>query len=90
MNPYEDIINMPHHVSPVRPGMSMRDRAAQFAPFAALKGYDEAIEETARLADEKIELSETRSALPDGNEFSESSADGKVIKKCRVFKRETP
>lgn len=53
---YDDIINMPHHVSSTRPQMSMMDRAAQFSPFAALTGYDGAIKETARLTDEKVEL----------------------------------
>ena len=55
---YEDIINLPHHVSKTRPQMSMLDRAAQFSPFAALTGYDAAIKETGRLTDEKIELDE--------------------------------
>ena len=45
---YEDIINLPHHVSPTRPRMSMADRAAQFSPFAALSGYGDALRETAR------------------------------------------
>ena len=58
MNQYEDIINLPHHVSPSRPQMPMSDRAAQFAPFAALTGYNAAIKETGRLTDEKIELDE--------------------------------
>ena len=58
MNQYEDIINLPHHVSPTRPQMPMSDRAAQFAPFAALTGYDAAIKETGRLTDDKIELDE--------------------------------
>ena len=53
---YEDIINLPHHVSATRPQMSMLDRAAQFSPFAALTGYDAAIKETGRLTDEKIEV----------------------------------
>ena len=53
---YSDIINLPHHVSKTHPQMSMHDRAAQFSPFAALTGYDSAIQETARLTDEKIEL----------------------------------
>ena len=47
MNKYDDIINLPHHVSKKHPPMSMRNRAAQFAPFAALTGHDEAIEATA-------------------------------------------
>lgn len=55
---YEDIINLPHHVSKTRPQMPMLDRAAQFAPFAALTGYDSAIKETGRLTDERIELDE--------------------------------
>ena len=55
---YEDIINLPHHISSKRPQMSMLDRAAQFSPFAALTGYDDAIHETGRLTDEKIDLSE--------------------------------
>ena len=55
-NNYDDIINLPHHVSKNRPHMSNYDRAAQFSPFAALKGYDDEIDETARLTDEKLEL----------------------------------
>lgn len=60
---YADIFHMPHHVSTKRPQMSQRDRAAQFAPFAALTGHDEAIKETARLTDEKIELDESTLAI---------------------------
>ena len=55
---YDDIINLPHHVSATRPQMSMQDRAAQFSPFAALTGYDAAIKETGRLTDEKIMMDE--------------------------------
>ena len=51
---YGDILNLPHHVSE-HPPMPIADRAAQFAPFAALTGYKEAIEETERLAEKKIE-----------------------------------
>ena len=58
MEKYREIIDLPHHVSKTRPQMSMSDRAAQFAPFAALTGYDSAIKETGRLTDEKIELDE--------------------------------
>lgn len=54
---YRDIIDLPHHQSEKRPHMSLHDREAQFAPFAALRGYDEEIAETARLTDEKLELS---------------------------------
>lgn len=56
---YDDMIDMPHHVSTKHPQMSLHDRAAQFSPFAALTGYDDAIAETARLTDCRIELSET-------------------------------
>ncbi len=55
---YEEIMKHPHHVSKTRPQMPMSDRAAQFAPFAALTGYDSAIKETGRLTDERIELDE--------------------------------
>ena len=58
MKGYEDIINLPHHISPTRQQMPMSDRAAQFSPFAALTGYDAAIKETGRLTDERIELDE--------------------------------
>ncbi len=55
---YREIINLPHHVSEKRPHMSMLDRAAQFSPFAALTGHDEALDETARLTDVFVELDE--------------------------------
>ncbi|MBQ2931758.1 MAG: hypothetical protein IJE62_02805 [Clostridia bacterium] len=56
--PYEDIINLPHQKSKTRKPMPILNRAAQFAPFAALTGYDEAVKETARLTDERMELDE--------------------------------
>ena len=62
---YEDIINLPHHVSATRPQMPMPDRAAQFSPFAALTGFDAAIRETGRLTDKKIELDEGAKAALD-------------------------
>lgn len=61
-HPYADIIDLPHHVSKDRPHLSMRQRAAQFSPFAALVGYDEVIEETRRQTDLKRELDETEKA----------------------------
>ena len=64
-NPYEDIINLPHHVSPTRPRMSRADRAAQFSPFAALSGYGDAVKETARLTGRRIELDESTKAALD-------------------------
>ena len=54
--PYDDIIHLPHHVSQNHPQMPLRDRAAQFAPFAALTGYEAAVGETARLTAERREL----------------------------------
>lgn len=63
---YDDIIHLPHHVSSKRPQMPMSDRAAQFSPFAALTGYDDAIQETGRLTEQKIELDEE--ALQELNE----------------------
>ena len=56
---YDDIINLPHHQSKERPHMSLHDRAAQFAPFAALTGYDDAIKETSRITNEEIILDES-------------------------------
>lgn len=58
MNNYSDIINLPHHKSKKHPPMSMEARAAQFAPFAALTGYEDNIKETARLTDNKIIIDE--------------------------------
>ena len=65
MEKYEDIIHLPHHVSSKRPQMPMIDRAAQFSPFAALTGYDDAISETGRLTDKKIDLSEEEKEVLD-------------------------
>lgn len=58
-NSYDDIIHLPHHVSPTRPQMSIANRSAQFSPFAALTGYEAAIKETARLTDKRLELDES-------------------------------
>ena len=55
---YDDIINLPHHVSAKRPRMSPQERAAQFSPFAALTGYSGEIEETARLTERRAEPDE--------------------------------
>lgn len=57
-NNYDEIIHLPHHVSKTRLPMPMSDRAAQFSPFAALTGYDAAIEETGRLTEDRIILDE--------------------------------
>ena len=55
MGEYDDIINLPRHVSKKYPQMTMWKRAAQFAPFAAVKGYEEAIRETVRKNEESYE-----------------------------------
>ena len=55
---YDDIIDLPHHVSARHPQMPLTDRAAQFSPFAALTGHEDAIQETARLTRERMELDE--------------------------------
>ena len=62
---YADIINLPHHTSVNRPRMSSIDRAAQFASFAALTGYDGVIDETGRLTDSMAELTEEMKAVLD-------------------------
>lgn len=65
MGAYDDIINLPHPNSAKHPRMSMIDRAAQFSPFAALTGHGAAIEETARLTDRRIELTEEEKTVLD-------------------------
>lgn len=67
MEKYKDIINLPNYRSKKRPPMSMHDRAAQFSPFAALTGHDDAIKETARLTDKRVELDETAKMLLNDN-----------------------
>jgi hypothetical protein len=63
--PYDDIINLPHHVSTTHPQMPISNRAAQFSPFAALTGFEAAIEETARFTNKRIALSESSLAALD-------------------------
>ena len=62
---YDDIINLPHHVSKKHPQMSIDARSAQFAPFAALVGYDDQVRETARLTNKRIEINEEMKAILD-------------------------
>ena len=63
---YDDIIRLPRPASMRHPRMALPDRAAQFAPFAALTGYEAAIAETFRLTDDRMELDEyTKAALSD-------------------------
>ena len=63
--PYDDIINLPHPISTKHPRMPMSDRAAIFSPFAALTGHAAAIQETARLTDQRMELDEDTKAMLD-------------------------
>ncbi len=77
MGNYDDIINMPHHVSTKHPKLSMKQRAAQFAPFAALVGYGDAVNETARFTEDRIELtSEEKSII--NNKLKELQNNQKV------------
>ncbi|MBP5607303.1 MAG: hypothetical protein J6X66_03425 [Lachnospiraceae bacterium] len=62
MDSYADIIDHPHYQSKTRPHMTMQNRAAQFAPFAALSGYSEAVRETERLTDDRPALDESEIA----------------------------
>ena len=64
-NKYDDIIDLPYPQKSTRQRMSRGDRAAQFSPFAALVGYEDAVEETARLTEEKLELAEDMKAIID-------------------------
>ena len=66
MGKYDDIIHLPHHVSNTRAHMPMPDRAAQLMPFRALTGYEDAVRETARLTEERVELTEDERSVLDG------------------------
>ena len=72
---YDDIIDLPYPLPglPTRPRMSIQDRAAQFAPFAALSGHGAAIRETARLTDQRIELEEDQKIMDRVSEHPEVS-----------------
>ena len=62
MGPYDDIIHLPHYRSQTHAPMPLQDRAAQFAPFAALTGYGAALQETARLTEQRADLTESEKA----------------------------
>lgn len=62
---YDDILYLPHPVSAAHPPMPVAERAAQFSPFAALTGYEDAIEETERMTQERPELTEEEKAALD-------------------------
>ena len=61
--PYEDIVNLPPHISKRHPQPSMMDRAARFAPFAAITGFEEMVLEEARVTEKRIDLDEGALAL---------------------------
>jgi hypothetical protein len=83
---YDDIINLPHHVSQTRQRMSMIDRAAQFSPFAALVGYEDAVEETARLTDDKIELTEeSKTSISEKLRFVSENIESNIKVKITYF-----
>ncbi len=63
--PYDDIIKLPHPSSRTHPRMSRRNRAAQFAPFAALTGYNASLQEAGRTTEPEPELDEDRKVLMD-------------------------
>ena len=78
MTEYDDIIDLPRPKSKHEP-MPMSDRAAQFSPFAALTGYSDAIDETARLTDRRIELSEEESAELDYKQQHFAALDAPTV-----------
>lgn len=81
MSRYDDIIDLPHYQSTKRPHMSLHDRGAQFAPFAALKGYEEAVAETARLTDSKLILDDNEIEQIDAKlqYISENISDNLIV-----------
>lgn len=80
-NKYMEIINLPHHVSKKHPQMTIEERAAQFAPFAALTGYDDEIEETGRFTVAKKEINEEVKLILD-NKIKEIK--NKILFKPRI------
>lgn len=87
---YEDIINMPHHVSSRHPQMSPLARAAQFSPFAALTGHEDAIRETGRLTEDFRELDEDRRELLDNKiRFLQENLSGHPEVEVTYFQADT-
>lgn len=83
---YDDIIDLPHHVSKTHKHMSNLDRAAQFAPFAALSGHEDAIIETARRTNEKLILDESELELLDRKiQIIEENLESKQLIKIMYF-----
>lgn len=86
---YSDIINLPHHQSKTKRPMPIGDRAAQFAPFSALTGYDDKVKETARITKDKIELDDY--LIEDINNkllFIEENIDNEPIIQITYFKKD--
>ena len=87
---YDDIIDLPHHVSKTHPLMPAADRAAQFAPFAALTGHGAAVEETARLTEERMELDENcKAAINRQLTFLKKQSDKKPDVTITYFVKDT-
>lgn len=61
--PYEDIVNLPRHISKIHPQATMADRAARFSPFAAISGYEDMVKEAARVIEERIDISDATKEL---------------------------
>lgn len=61
--PYEDIVNLPRHISKIHPQATMADRAARFSPFAAISGYDDMVKEAARVTEERIDITDATKKL---------------------------
>ncbi len=61
--PYEDIVDLPHHVSKKYPQPTMADRAARFSPFAAISGYEDMVKEAARVTEERIDITDATKEL---------------------------
>lgn len=85
---YKDMYDMPHHVSDRHPHMSIHDRAAQFAPFAALTGHGAAIAETARLTEDRLELDESQKAVLDQKLTNIMHSAGEILVDVEYFVRD--
>ena len=84
--PYEDIVNLPPHISKKHPQPTMLERAARFAPFAAITGYEEMVLEEARVTEERIELDEgTLAMLNEKLNIIHDSLDSEPVIKITYF-----
>lgn len=88
---YKDIIYMMHHESKKHPRMSIEARSAQFAPFAALTGYEDLIEETGRFVESKIELNEDEKEILDNKLkiiYDKFEAENDVLLNITYFEKD--